>query len=104
MKIVVRLLWYFAFFWILILCGGTFLQYWDFKHHSAFLEIKQAAIKTGWYLPAFYCHIIGSSIILLAGFFQFSKKRYTITRPLHRRPLANFMYLACYFLLLRAHM
>jgi hypothetical protein len=83
MKIVVRLLWYFAFVWILILCGGTFLQYWDFKHHSAFLEIKQAAVKTGRYLPAFYCHIIGSSIILLAGFFQFSKKVYN-NRPLHK--------------------
>ncbi len=83
MSIVVRLLWYFAFFWILILCGGTFLQYWDFKHHSAFLEIKQAAVKTGWYLPAFYCHIIGSSIILFVGFFQFSKKVYN-NRPLHK--------------------
>jgi len=83
MRIVVRLLWYFAFVWVLILCGGTFLQYWDFKHHSAFLEIKQAAVKTGWYLPAFYCHIIGSSIILLVGFFQFSKKVYN-NRPLHK--------------------
>ncbi len=83
MRIVLRLLWYFAFFWVLILCGGTFLQYWDFKHHSAFLEIKQAAVKTGWYLPAFYCHIIGSSIILLVGFFQFSKKVYN-NRPLHK--------------------
>src|ERR1700760_889026 len=83
MSIVVRLLWYFAFFWILILCGGTFLQYWDFKQHSAFLEIKQAAIKTGWYLPAFYCHIIGSSIILVAGLFQFSKRVYN-NKALHR--------------------
>jgi hypothetical protein len=83
MKIAIRVLWYFAFFWILVLCGGTFLQYWDFKHRSAFLEIKQAAVKTGWYLPAFYCHIIGSSIILLAGFFQFSKKVYN-NRPLHK--------------------
>jgi len=34
-------------------------------------------------MPAFYCHIIGSSIILLAGFFQFSKKVYT-NRKLHK--------------------
>jgi heme/copper-type cytochrome/quinol oxidase subunit 4 len=83
MKLAGRILWYVAFFWILVLCGGTFLQYCDFKGHSSFLQIKEAAVKTGWYLPAFYCHIIGSSIILLAGFFQFSKKVYN-NRPLHK--------------------
>lgn len=83
MKIAHRILWFFALFWVLVLCAGTFFQYYDFKNQSAFLEIKRAAIKTGWYLPAFYCHIIGSSIILLVGFFQFSKKVYT-NRPLHR--------------------
>jgi len=83
MKTAVRLLWYFAFFWVAILCAGTFLQYYDFKNNSAFLQIKQAAVKTGWYLPAFYCHIIGSSIILLVGFFQFSKKVYN-SCPLHK--------------------
>jgi hypothetical protein len=83
MRIAFRFLWYFAFFWVLILCAGTFFQYYDFKNNSHFLQIKQAAIKTGWYLPAFYCHIIGSSIILLAGFFQFSKKVYN-NRPLHK--------------------
>ena len=62
---------------------GTFLQYYHFKGHSAFLSVQQLAIQTGWYLPAFYCHIIGSSIILLAGFFQFSKKVYN-NRPLHK--------------------
>ena len=83
MKIAGRILWYFALFWVLVLCAGTFFQYYDFKNQSAFLTIKEAAIKTGWYLPAFYCHIISSSIILLAGFFQFSKKVYS-NRPLHK--------------------
>ncbi|MDB4901927.1 MAG: hypothetical protein JWQ63_1208 [Mucilaginibacter sp.] len=83
MRIAYKSLWYFAFFWILVLCAGTFFQYYDFKHHSAFLEIKEAAVKTGWYLPAFYCHIIASSIILIGGFFQFSKKVYN-NRPLHK--------------------
>jgi len=77
------LLWYFALFWVLVLSGGTFLQYYDFRTHSVFLDLKQAAIKTGWYLPAFYCHIVGSSIILVAGFFQFSKRVYNNT-SLHR--------------------
>jgi len=83
MSITARILRYFAFFWVLILCAGTFAQYWDFNHDSYFLHIKEAAVKTGWYLPAFYCHIIGSSVILLAGFFQFSKKVYN-NKALHR--------------------
>lgn len=74
MNPVTRILWYVGFFWSLVLSVGTFLQYYDFKHHSDFLEIKQQAVATGWYLPAFYCHIIGSSIILITGFFQFSEK------------------------------
>ncbi|UOE49691.1 DUF2306 domain-containing protein [Mucilaginibacter sp. SMC90] len=83
MSITGRILRYFAFFWVLILCAGTFVQYWDFNHDSYFLHIKETAVKTGWYLPAFYCHIIGSSVILLAGFFQFSKKVYS-NKALHR--------------------
>jgi hypothetical protein len=83
MKFALKVLWYFAFFWVLVLCAGTFFQYYDFKNNSHFLQIKAAAVKTGWYLPAFYCHIIGSSIILIAGFFQFSQKVYT-NRPLHK--------------------
>jgi uncharacterized membrane protein YozB (DUF420 family) len=79
----VKLLRYFALVWIVFLCLGTFYQYADLKQQSQFLSFKQAAIKTGWYMPAFYCHIIGSSIILLAGFFQFSKKVYN-NRPLHK--------------------
>jgi hypothetical protein len=83
MKTVGRILWYFAFLWVVMLCGGTFLQYYGFKNHSHFLEIKAAAVKTGWYLPAFYFHIIGSSIILFLGFFQFLKAVYN-HRKLHK--------------------
>jgi len=84
MKIVLKLLWYFAFLWVAMLCIGVFVMYSGFfKYQGVFLTIKHAAINTGWYLPAFYCHIIGSSIILFAGFFQFSKKVYN-NRPLHK--------------------
>ena len=71
-----------ALFWILILCIGV-IPYLNFNTHQAFLLIKQKAVATGWYLPAFYCHIFGSSIILLTGFFQFSKKVYD-NKALHR--------------------
>src|SRR5437879_11958090 len=72
----------FAFFWISILCAGT-LQYLTFKSDIAFLQLKQFAVKTGFYLPAFYAHIFGASIILTAGFFQFSKWVYS-KRALHK--------------------
>ncbi len=83
MKVLGWLLRFFAFFWVLILSGGTFLQYYDFKNQSTFLTIKAAAVKTGWYLPAFYFHIIASSIILLVGFMQFSPYVYH-KRNLHK--------------------
>lgn len=83
MKIAVKVLWYFAFFWVFVLCAGTFAQYLNFKHDTQFLHIKQHAVETGWYLPAFYCHVLASSVILIAGYFQFSKKVYR-NKQLHK--------------------
>lgn len=71
-----------ALFWIVVLVAGT-LPYLTFKPDTGFLQLKQLAVKTGWYLPGFYCHIFGSGVILLSGFFQFSKKVY-LNRDLHR--------------------
>lgn len=82
MTIVLKLLRYFAFVLILILCLGT-LQYLNFKPDTAFLKLKQFAVRTGFYLPAFYAHIFGASTILLTGFLQFSKRVYN-NKPLHR--------------------
>jgi Predicted membrane protein (DUF2306) len=82
MSITVRILRYIAFILVLILCLGT-LQYLSFKPDIAFLKLKQFAVKTGIYLPAFYAHIFGASIILIAGFLQFSKRVYS-NRALHR--------------------
>jgi len=72
----------FAFFWVFVLCAGT-IQYLTFKPDTAFLALKQFAVKTGIYLPAFYAHIFGASTILITGFFQFSKWVYT-RRALHK--------------------
>ncbi len=82
MNIAVKLLRYFAFLLILILCLGT-LQYLSFKPDIAFLRLKQVAVKTGFYLPAFYAHIFGAATILIAGFLQFSK-RVNTNRKLHK--------------------
>ncbi|MBV8389828.1 MAG: DUF2306 domain-containing protein [Mucilaginibacter sp.] len=72
----------FAFFWVFVLCAGT-IQYLTFKPDTAFLALKQFAVKTGLYLPAFYAHIFGASTILIVGFFQFSKWVYA-RRNLHK--------------------
>jgi hypothetical protein len=82
MSITLRILRYFAFLLVLILCLGT-LQYLDFKPDTAFLKLKQFAVRTGFYLPAFYAHIFGASVILTCGFLQFSKRVYE-RRPLHK--------------------
>jgi len=71
-----------VFVLILILCIGT-IQYLSFKTDIAFLQLKQFAVRTGWYLPAFYSHIWGASIILLCGFFQFTPVVYR-NKKLHR--------------------
>lgn len=71
-----------AFFWIVILCLGT-AEYLTFKSDTDFLRFKAQAVQTGWYLPAFYCHIFGSSVILLAGFFQFIR-RFQQNKKWHR--------------------
>ncbi|EHQ27832.1 DUF2306 domain-containing protein [Mucilaginibacter paludis] len=84
MSIAGKLLRYLALFWILVLSLGTFYLYGNFKTNEGFLQLKQFAIQTGTYLPAFYSHIFGSSVILLVGFAQFSKRIYN-NRPLHRR-------------------
>jgi len=82
MTLTAKILRYFAFFWIFILSLSV-VQYLTFKPDTGFLQLKQFAVKTGWYLPAFYAHIFASSVILIVGFLQFSKKVYN-NRPLHR--------------------
>jgi hypothetical protein len=46
------------------------LSYLNFDPTYSFLRLKQRAIETGWYLPAFYSHVGVSACILVIGFFQ----------------------------------
>src|SRR5262249_50596353 len=48
------------------------LRYANFSSDYGFLKLKQAAIATGWYLPAYYSHVLMSGLILIIGFFQVS--------------------------------
>ncbi|MBW4889249.1 DUF2306 domain-containing protein [Mucilaginibacter sp. HMF5004] len=83
MKFAGKLLRYFALLWILTLSLATLWDYLRLHPNTGYLHIKQFAVNTGYYLPFFYAHVIGSSVILLVGFFQFSKIVYS-KRKLHR--------------------
>jgi hypothetical protein len=62
----------FLIFIILILAvilAVNALSYANFDTHYGFLRLKQQAIQTGWYLPAYYSHVLISGVILVAGLF-----------------------------------
>jgi uncharacterized membrane protein YozB (DUF420 family) len=46
------------------------LSYLNLDSEYGFLSLKRSAIATGWYLPAYYAHVLIAAIILLIGFFQ----------------------------------
>ena len=46
------------------------LSYLNLDSEYGFLRLKKDAISTGWYLPAYYAHVLIAAIILLIGFFQ----------------------------------
>jgi hypothetical protein len=63
-----------GFFVFIILVLAVFLAansltYANFDPHYGFLKLKQQAIETGWYLPAYYSHVLISGIILVIGLF-----------------------------------
>jgi uncharacterized membrane protein YozB (DUF420 family) len=60
------------FFILGIALAGNALSYLNFNPQYSFLKLKQAAIATGWYLPAYYAHVLIAGIILVIGFFQVS--------------------------------
>lgn len=53
-----------------VLLAANALSYANFDAHYGFLKLKQEAIATGWYLPAYYSHVLISGLVLVAGFFQ----------------------------------
>jgi uncharacterized membrane protein YozB (DUF420 family) len=60
------------FFILAITLSANALSYINFDPHYSFLRLKQSAIETGWYLPAYYSHVLVAGIILVIGFFQVS--------------------------------
>jgi hypothetical protein len=62
-----------TFFLIVLLTVNT-LSYLNFSADYGFLKLKQHAITSGWYLPAYYAHVLAGGLILLVGFFQLFTK------------------------------
>lgn len=60
------------------------LSYVNFDSNYGFLKLKQQAIASGWYLPAYYSHVLISGIILVAGFFQLFPSSSSRFRRVHR--------------------
>jgi uncharacterized membrane protein YozB (DUF420 family) len=60
-----------GFFFLLgVALAANALSYGNFDPQYGFLKLKQTAIETGWYLPAYYAHVLVAGIILVIGFFQ----------------------------------
>lgn len=59
-------------------------EYLNFDPDFGFLRHKQEAVRSGWYLPAYYSHIFAGAIILIVGFFQFSEQIRKKYRRIHR--------------------
>ncbi|HEY9045399.1 MAG TPA: DUF2306 domain-containing protein [Ohtaekwangia sp.] len=60
------------------------LSYSNFDPRYNFLRLKQQAIATGWYLPAYYSHVLVGGIILVIGFFQLHPSSIRRFKRLHR--------------------
>lgn len=60
------------------------LMYLNFDPKYGFLLLKEQAIETGWYLPAYYSHVLLAAIILLVGFFQIHPRWGLRWKRLHR--------------------
>lgn len=59
-------------------------SYFNFNPTYGFLRLKQVAIATGWYLPAYYSHVLAAALILLLGFFQLNTTLSLHWKRLHR--------------------
>ena len=61
------------FFLLGVTLAANALSYINFDPNYSFLKLKQSAIQTGWYLPAYYSHVLIAGVILVIGFFQVSE-------------------------------
>ena len=73
----------FAALLLVLLLSLNTLTYLNFNFQYSFLRLKQEAIRTGWYLPFYYSHVLTGGLILLAGFFQLQSVSHQRFKKLH---------------------
>lgn len=61
---------YFALLLAAVPLAINALSYINFNASYGFLQLKESAIGTGWYLPAYYAHVLVAGIVLLIGIWQ----------------------------------
>jgi len=71
-------------FFLIVSLSWNALSYFNFDASYGFLRLKQAAIATGFYLPAYYAHVLAAGAILTLGFFQLNTRISLKWRNLHR--------------------
>jgi uncharacterized membrane protein len=71
-------------FFLIVSLSWNALSYFNFDPAYGFLRLKQTAIATGWYLPAYYSHVLVAGIILTIGFFQLNTRVSLKLKKLHR--------------------
>jgi hypothetical protein len=67
-----------------VLLTANTLTYLNFDSEYGFLKLKQEAIESGFYLPAYYSHVLVGGLILLVGFTQFNESWRRNWRRTHR--------------------
>lgn len=83
-KTVIRWLLGILVFLLVVSLSLNALSYFNFNVTYGFLRLKQAAIATGWYLPAYYAHVLAAGLILVLGLFQLRTTISLRWRKLHR--------------------
>ncbi|NOT75923.1 MAG: DUF2306 domain-containing protein [Cyclobacteriaceae bacterium] len=71
-------------FFLAVALSLNAFTYFNFDGNYGFLRLKREAIATGWYLPAFYSHVLIAGMVLVIGFFQFSTSLRHRSPGLHR--------------------
>lgn len=81
---IVRTVVFVVVFLLALLLAINTLRYLNFDPDFGFLRLKQEAVETGLYLPAYYSHVLIGGIILIAGLLQLHPRSSQNFRKAHR--------------------
>jgi uncharacterized membrane protein len=84
LKLVVRWVFGIIICFLIVTLSWNALTYLNFNPSYGFLRLKQAAVATGFYLPAYYSHVLAAGAILTLGFFQLNTRISLKWKKLHR--------------------